>query len=109
MIYLSGPMTGYPDFNYPAFRKASEIFRSQGLEVFDPSEIFDGDQTLSKETYMREDIAAVLKSTLVVTLDGWEESSGARLEVEVAKAIGIPVKSYNEFIIKLARELVNNE
>lgn len=102
-------MTGYPDFNYPAFRKAAEIFRTQGLEVFDPSECFDGDQTLSKETYMREDITAVLKATLVVTLDGWEESSGARLEVEVAKAIGIPVKSYNEFVIELARELVNNE
>ena len=102
-------MTGYPDFNYPAFRKASTIFRMQGLEVFDPSEIFDGDQTLSKEIYMREDIAAVLKATVVVTLDGWEQSSGARLEVEVAKAIGIPVESYNEFIIKLARELVNNE
>jgi hypothetical protein len=109
MIYLSGPMTGYPDFNYPAFRKAAKIFRTQGLEVFDPSECFDGDQTLSKETYMREDITAVLKATLIVTLDGWEESSGARLEVEVAKAIGIPVKSYNEFVIELARELVNNE
>lgn len=109
MIYLSGPMTGYPDFNYPAFRKAANIFRMNGLEVFDPSEIFDGDQTLSKETYMREDIAAVLKATLLVTLDGWEQSSGARLEVEVAKAIGIPVESYNEFIIKLAKELVNRE
>jgi hypothetical protein len=109
MIYLSGPMTGYPDFNYPAFRKAANIFRAQGLEVFDPSECFDGDQTLSKETYMREDITAVLKATLVVTLDGWEESSGARLEVEVAKAIGVPVESYKDFIMKLARELVNNE
>ncbi len=44
-----------------------------------------------------------------MTLDGWEESSGARLEVEVARAIGVPVKSYNEFVIELARELVNNE
>lgn len=102
-------MTGYPDFNYPAFRRAADIFRMNGLEVFDPSEVFDGDQTLPKETYMREDIAAVLKSTLVVTLDGWEQSSGARLEVEVAKAIGIPVKSYKDFIIKLAEELVINE
>ena len=101
-------MTGYPDFNYPAFRKAASIFRMNGLEVFDPSECFDGDQTLSKETYMREDITAVLKATLVVTLDGWEQSSGARLEVEVAKAIGVPVETYKNFIIKLAGELVKN-
>jgi hypothetical protein len=109
MIYLSGPMTGYPDFNYPAFRKAADVLRTQGLEVFDPSECFDGDQTLLKETYMREDITAVLKATLVVTLDGWEKSSGARLEVEVAKAIGVPVESYNDFIIKLTRKLVEHE
>jgi hypothetical protein len=109
MIYLSGPMTGYPDFNYPAFRKAASIFRMNGLEVFDPSECFDGDQTLSKETYMREDITAVLKATLVVTLDGWEQSSGARLEVEVAKAIGIPVENYKDFIMKLAGELIKHE
>lgn len=101
-------MTGYPDFNYPAFKKAAIIFRMNGLEVFDPSEIFGGDQTLSKERYMREDIAAVLRATLVVTLDGWEQSSGARLEVEVAKAIGVPVETYKNFIIKLAGELVKN-
>lgn len=108
MIYLSGPMTGYPDFNYPAFRDAARILRFQGLEVFDPSECFDGDQTLSKETYMREDIAAILTSSMVVTLDGWEQSSGARLEVEVAKAIGLPVQSYNEYIEHLAKDLVSN-
>lgn len=108
MIYISGPMTGYPDFNYPAFRNATRVLRFQGLEVFDPSECFDGDQGLPKETYMRKDIEAVLASTLVVTLDGWEQSSGARLEVEVAKACGIRVQSYNEYIEQLAKDLVSN-
>ena len=109
MIYLSGPMTGYPDFNYPAFRKATTFLRMQGLEVFDPSECFDGDQGLSKEVYMREDIAAVLKASIVVVLDGWEQSPGARLEVEVAKAIGIPVESYTNFVLRLAGELISND
>jgi hypothetical protein len=109
MIYLSGPMTGYPDFNYPAFRKAATVLRMQGLEVFDPSECFDGDQGLSKEVYMREDIAAVLKASIVVVLDGWEQSSGARLEVEVAKAIGVPVESYTDFVLRLAGELISND
>lgn len=109
MIYLSGPMTGYPDFNYPAFRKATTVLRMQGLEVFDPSECFDGDQGLSKEVYMREDIAAVLKASIVVVLDGWEQSPGARLEVEVAKAIGIPVESYTNFVLRLAGELISND
>lgn len=89
-------MTGLPEYNYPAFRTAAKILRNVGFKVFDPSEIFDGDQTLAKEIYMREDIAAVLKASMVVTLDGWEQSSGARLEVEVAKACGIPIISYDE-------------
>lgn len=93
-------MTGLPDCNYPAFRKASKILRSKGFLVFDPSEIFDGDQSLAKEIYMLEDIKALLDTNLVVTLDGWQHSSGARLEVEVAKACGIPVISYDELLSK---------
>jgi hypothetical protein len=104
MIYLSGPMTGYEDFNYPAFRSAASYLRTLGLEVFDPSECFNGDQTLSKETYMREDIRAVLSARMVVTLEGWEQSSGAQLEVEVAKAIGVPVISYDTFVQQLAEK-----
>lgn len=98
MLYLSGPMTGLPEYNYPAFRTASEELRSKGFIVFDPSEVFDGDQSFAKEIYMREDIKAVLDAHLVVTLDGWEQSSGARLEVEVAKACGIPTISYDELL-----------
>lgn len=98
MLYLSGPMTGLPDYNYPAFRKASQELRSRGFTVFDPSECFDGDQGLPKETYMREDIKAVLNACLIVLLDGWENSEGARLEVEVAKACGIPQIAYDEIV-----------
>lgn len=108
MIYLSGPMTGIPDFNYPAFRNAARVLRMNDIEVFDPSECFDGNQGLPKEVYMRKDIEAVLKSSLVVTLDGWEQSSGAQLEVEVAKACGIPIKRYSDYVQELAKELLFN-
>jgi len=98
MLYLSGPMTGLPNFNYPAFHKAAKTLRDLGNHVFNPAECFDGNQGLSKEEYMRADIRAVLEATVVVTLPGWEDSSGAQLEVEVAKAIGVPVISL-EFIL----------
>ncbi len=97
-IYLSGPMTGYPEYNYPLFNKTAEYIRSYGYPVFNPAECFDGDTSLPKETYMREDIKAVLECEMVVTLPGWQESSGALLEVEVARACGIPVIDLQEFM-----------
>ena len=91
MIYLSGPMTGLPEYNYPAFREASKKLRDFGQVVFDPSEAFEGKTDLPKEVYMRKDIEMLLQADVVALLEGWEESKGAQLEVEVARQCGIPV------------------
>jgi nucleoside 2-deoxyribosyltransferase len=99
-IYISGPMTGYPDFNYPLFNSSAEVLRSYGYIVSNPAEHFEGAQDLPKETYMREDIKALLDCEIVVTLPEWDKSHGALLEVEVAKACGIPVISLEEFLIR---------
>jgi hypothetical protein len=98
MIYLSGPMTGLPDYNYPAFREAARTLRSYGQIVFDPSEAFEGKTDLPKEVYMRKDIEALLKADVVALLPGWNTSSGAQLEVEVAKQCGIPIRLLEELL-----------
>lgn len=98
MIYLSGPMTGIPDYNYPAFREASKKLRDFGQVVFDPSEAFDGRTDLPKEVYMRKDIEMILKADVVALLPGWQNSSGAQLEVEVAKQCGIPIRLLEELL-----------
>jgi nucleoside 2-deoxyribosyltransferase len=108
MIYLSGPMTGYPEFNYPLFNQTAAVIRSYGYKVCNPAEFFDGKTDLPKETYMRQDIRAVLDCEMVVTLPKWEESPGAKLEVEVARACGIPVIDLQEFFILEATERSEN-
>jgi len=98
MIYLSGPMTGLPDYNYPAFRSAAETLRGYGQQVFDPSEAFEGRTDLPKEVYMRKDLEELLRADVVALLPGWQNSSGAQLEVEVAKQCGIPIRLLEELI-----------
>jgi hypothetical protein len=91
-IYLSGPMTGLPDYNYPAFNKAALELREMDHEVFNPAEAFSGDQSLDWRDYMRADVAAIMGCDEVRVLPGWESSVGARLEVAIAISIGLPVK-----------------
>ena len=98
MIYLSGPMTGLPDYNYPTFREAARTLRSYGQIVFNPSEAFEGRTDLPKEIYMRKDLEELLKADVVALLPGWELSTGAQLEVEVAKQCGIPIRLLEELI-----------
>jgi hypothetical protein len=92
-IYIAGPMSGLPEFNRPAFTAAADKLRAAGVEVINPAEHFGGDQSLPWSVYMREGIAAVLRADCVRVLPGWENSRGAKLEVAVAEAIGIPVQA----------------
>lgn len=84
-------MTGYPDYNYPAFDFAAAKLRALGYNVLNPAEDFAGDTELEYEEYIRKDIKHVLTADLLVLLDGWEGSAGSHLEVAVAVGIGMPV------------------
>ena len=90
-IYVSGPMTGLPDLNFPAFFEAESRWRKLGWEVFNPARNFGGDITRPRHVYMREDIGLVLKADAITMLPGWENSDGAKLEHAVVLAIGLPV------------------
>jgi hypothetical protein len=90
-VYLSGPMRGLPDFNYPLFNSVAENFRSAGLTVLNPAENFDGDQSRDFADYMRADIKMLMKASTIFMLPGWQDSEGARLEYLLAKALGLEI------------------
>jgi hypothetical protein len=92
VVYISGPMRGYPDHNYPAFHEAEELLCAYGYEVVNPARNFDGRRGLEQETYLREDVKQMAeRCDSIYMLDGWRNSAGARLEYSIAKALGFQV------------------
>lgn len=100
-VYLSGPMTGIEDFNRPQFDQAATELRKQGYIVIVPGEEEEYDEAEAaalalsrqkREFYLSRDIDYIQEiADIVVVLPGWERSEGAKLEVVVAQAIGVPV------------------
>jgi Domain of unknown function (DUF4406) len=93
-LYISGPMTGYPDHNYPAFAEVAETLRAQGYTVISPHELASGDLTRTWAEYLREDLKAMLDCHGIVVLEGWQNSRGAQLEHHVAEALGMEIRDY---------------
>lgn len=88
-IYISGPMTGHEDHNFPAFHAAAERFRKAGWEVANPAENFDGRTDLPREAYLRADMTMLAQCDAIALLPGWERSAGATLETVLAKELGL--------------------
>ncbi|TAH55205.1 MAG: DUF4406 domain-containing protein [Treponema sp.] len=84
--YISGPMTGIPEFNYPAFDRAKAMLVARGFTVLSPHEAPKSD---SWEGYMRHDLKLVCDSDIIVMLPGWKKSRGALLEKAVADNLGL--------------------
>jgi len=47
-IYISGPMTGLPEHNFPAFHAAAERLRKAGWEVNNPAEETSSESVLDE-------------------------------------------------------------
>lgn len=95
-LYVAGPMTGLPDFNYPAFRAATLRLLLRGYEVEDPST--NADQGTDYASYIRMGLLQMLGCDGIALLPHWGASRGVLLELTVAQAIGIPVKTVEEWL-----------
>lgn len=95
-IYISGPMTGMPDLNFPAFNAEAARLRNLGLRVVNPAEV-QLPAGSPWAAFMRADLIDMLRHCdTVVTLPGWDRSRGARIEVYVARQLGLRVLKAGE-------------
>jgi hypothetical protein len=108
-IYLAGPMSGIPYFNFPAFTVAAQNLRNQNYTVFSPHEKdierlgFDfsvqcpngNPEELKKFGFslrmaLRDDLVYICEEADGIALmPGWENSKGANAEWATAKALGL--------------------
>ncbi|WP_257605327.1 DUF4406 domain-containing protein [Pseudomonas sp. UMAB-40] len=87
-VYIAGPMTGIPEYNFPAFNAMAEKLRGAGWHVENPA---DHGHVVGAEwaDYLRYDIGRLATCEVVMLLPGWTSSRGARLEVSIARELGI--------------------
>lgn len=99
-VYIAGPMSGRPEFNYPAFHEEAERLRSLGHEVKSPAELGMESSGYGWRECMRRALQLLLDCDIVVVLPGWQDSRGASLEVKIAESLGmrvIPAGLHQEF------------
>lgn len=91
-IYISGPITGNPNYK-EQFAAISRKMAKDGHIVVDPSVETEG---LSPRDYMRISLARLESADEILLLPGWENSKGANIEKLYAEYIGLRVREYKE-------------
>lgn len=98
-VYIAGPMTGMPGFNFSAFKAAADQLRAHGYHAVSPHEgAHNNDLTQTWDYYLREDIKLLVDCDGVALLPGWGKSKGARLEQYIAKKLGMRVAPLREWL-----------
>jgi hypothetical protein len=104
-VYISGAIGGIDDGNRPAFLAAAEKLRKLGYTPVNPHDI-SGDHPGSPCTkgkslqeggehnygcHLLGDLVELAQCDIIMMLDGWSKSPGARAEMAFAQALGIPI------------------
>lgn len=99
-VYIAGPCTGLAD-PYPPFHAAAAALRARGFEVENPAENPAPDCG-SWLAYMRMAVRQVSRVDGLILLPGWEKSSGARVEFNLAVGLGLSVMTLAEALAQYA-------
>jgi hypothetical protein len=123
-IYLAGPMSGIPQFNFPAFYAAAAVLRNLEFDVVSPAEMddaedagaamksVDGSMHSHHKTwgdFLARDVKMLADTGIegIIFLPGWERSRGAKLEATVGLLCGFVFWQYdNGYPIPRSREWV---
>ncbi len=110
-VYVAGPMRGIENWNREAFERAGIIWRRAGHHVFCPATVGialgywlkEGEDTHTLRAapidpegrdhlkhVLLSDVACLMAADAIALLPGWENSTGATVEVSIAHFLALP-------------------
>lgn len=108
-IYICGPMTGIPLFNFPTFDDARDTLNDECHEAvspadldrehgFDPANLPDDydwftipESAGTREEIIKRDTEAIMSCQGIYLLPGWSNSVGAKAEAALARWAGLRI------------------
>jgi hypothetical protein len=91
-IYISGPISTHPTGNIELFAAEAIKIRQGGNIAVNPHEVCSGvKKNAPWADFMREDIKAMMDCDAILMLPGWGASRGAKVEYDLARAIGMEI------------------
>lgn len=91
VIYLSGPMTGIKDLNYPRFNHVAQMLRDNRNVVYNPAEFAHQGKFPIREAFAEYAAFITNRANTLYMLEGWHLSKGARAEWWLAYNCGIEI------------------
>lgn len=90
-IYISGKITGLLESEaLELFEQAEKVCIEMGYEPVNPMKL-NHDHDKSWIAYMKEDIIAMMSCDAIYMLNNWENSSGAKIERNIAIELGFEI------------------
>lgn len=99
-VYISGPITGYPNLNKDAFDYEERLLKEAGFEVFNPQSIEPPvrehwEKALSEvevwRYYMKICVGQIPLCDEMRMLPHWQNSKGAVWEHNIAQMLGLEI------------------
>ena len=91
-VYIAGKITGLPLKECEEkFSKAENIIDGSGHKAINPMKVIPYTEGLLWRDYMKTGLKALLDCDAIYMLKDWQDSDGAKFELEVAFKIGLQI------------------
>ena len=89
-IYISGQITEDPNY-IEKFNNAQKHLESLDYHVINPVQLVPYDELKKWIDYMLTDLQLLALCDEIYMLDNWERSNGAKIELDIAKVMGLKI------------------